>query len=226
MAVVSGYRQSTEHVRNRVASRLATLARKPKPVSRDWLDVRYTTERLDCVQIGAIISRDPKTVWSWLKYYGIQTRGRGTHGHLRKGRPSGFRLSPQTRAKLSAIAKADGRVPYDRALGPYMKGRRGAAATNWKGGVTPERQAFYSSEEWKTTCKAVWKRADAHCERCGRDHNVERERGSFHVHHIVSFAVRELRAEPSNLSLLCAPCHRFVHSKRNVRRELLQGVAR
>jgi len=43
----------------------------------------------------------------------------------------------------------------------------------------------------------------------------------FHVHHIVSFAVRELRAAVSNLALLCEDCHRFVHSNANTACEFL-----
>lgn len=42
-----------------------------------------------------------------------------------------------------------------------------------------------------------------------------------HIHHIVSFAVKGLRAEVTNLALLCVACHRYVHSKRNVDREYL-----
>ena len=221
MAVKVGYVQTAEHVRRRTAARLATLATRPKPVSKGWLEARYLGEQLDCVQIGALLERDPKTIWSWLRHYGIPIRGRGTHGRQPRGRAPGFRLTAETRAKLSAIAKRDGRVPYDPSVGPYPRGRRGAAATNWKGGVTPERQAFYASDEWKQACKAVWARANAQCERCGCHHNSPATRGTFHVHHIVSFAVRAVRADPTNLALLCAPCHRFVHSKANTQSEFL-----
>ena len=43
----------------------------------------------------------------------------------------------------------------------------------------------------------------------------------FHIHHVVSFADKELRAEPSNLVLLCEACHQFVHSRENLTREYL-----
>lgn len=115
-------------------------------------------------------------------------------------------------------------MPYLLADGSHaMKGRTGANHPSWKGGVTPERQAFYASPEWREACCAVWHRADAQCERCTADHRDHSQRGSFHVHHIVSFAVRELRASVSNLALLCRDCHLFVHSKKNVTGEFLGG---
>ena len=43
----------------------------------------------------------------------------------------------------------------------------------------------------------------------------------LHIHHIVSFADTDLRAEVSNLVLLCVKCHRFVHSKNNITQEYL-----
>ena len=224
---LKGYRQTVLHVRRRTWSRLATLAQKPKPVSRRWLVSRYITQRLNCEQIGAMLGRDPKTIWTWLKYYGIPTRPRGaasSPGTFRKGQVnpfSGRHHTLATREKLRMIALADGRVPYDPAVGSYMKGRTGAASTNWRGGISPERQAFYASEEWRAACKAVWARADARCERCKVHHNTAPRRGTFHVHHIIGFAVHGLRAEPSNLALLCKSCHLFVHSKLNAECEFL-----
>ncbi len=96
-----------------------------------------------------------------------------------------------------------------------MHGKRGSASHNWKGGCTPERQSFYTSEGWAKACSAVWKRDNATCQRC----SVRRkDTDNLHVHHIVSFAVKELRAETTNLVLLCTSCHRWVHSKRNTER--------
>ena len=95
-----------------------------------------------------------------------------------------------------------------------MYGRRGADASNWKGGCSPDRQSFYSSFEWAKASIAVWKRDKHKCQRCdrpGRD-----------IHHIVSFSVKELRAELNNLILLCVKCHHFVHSKKNKAREFIK----
>lgn len=97
-----------------------------------------------------------------------------------------------------------------------MFGKRGADCSNWKGGITAERQSFYSSIEWKTVCRYVYKRDNAQCQRCG----VKNE--NLHVHHIVSFSNKKLRAEKSNLILLCKKCHNFVHSKANIDNEFIR----
>lgn len=190
----------------------------------------YWDERKNCVEIGSLVGRDPKTVWSWMATAGIPTRRRGgasSPGSFSPGQVSAFKGKRHTlanRERFRTISIADGRVPYLKNGKHHLKGKRGADTPNWKGGHTPERQAFYSTAKWRAACVAVWHRADAKCERCGADHRLltKEERGSFHVHHIVSFRVRALRADPTNLALLCAGCHRFVHSKANESREFLK----
>ena len=49
---------------------------------------------------------------------------------------------------------------------------------------------------------------------------------NLHVHHIVTFANKKLRADIDNLVLLCAKCHRFVHSKKNNNREYTREEVR
>lgn len=224
---LAGYKQAPEHVRKRIAARLATLAVKPLPVTPEWLRAKYIDERQDCVQIGRTLQKDPKTIWAWLKKCGIHTRPRGAPAEFlfKKGAPSlftGRKHTPETKAKFRDLRLADGHVPYLKNGVHHLKGKPREQHPNWKGGLTPERQAFYATAEWRAACVAVWKRADAKCERCHRDHRtVDRKAEKFHVHHIVSFMVRELRAEPSNLALLCAGCHRFVHGRKNIAREFL-----
>ncbi len=104
-----------------------------------------------------------------------------------------------------------------------MWNRRGELNPRWDGGVTPERQAFYTSQEWKRACSAVWKRDKATCQRCGLCRG-ERPDMPYHIHHVAPFSVRELRADAGNLVLLCEACHHFVHSKRNVNREYLPKI--
>ena len=228
MDQLRGYVQTDAHVLARIAARLATLAAKPKPVSKDWLVSHYALLGIDCVQIGGMVGKDPKTIWSWMKHYGIETRPRGSDKRqwFSKGHASPFagrKHSEETKEAIRRARLADGRVPYLLKNGEHaMRGRTGDKHPGWKGGRTPERQAFYASTEWKEACKSVWTRANALCERCGTDHRAEGMRGTFHVHHIVSFQVRELRATVSNLALLCDKCHRFVHSKRNTTREFLK----
>ncbi|HLF13212.1 MAG TPA: HNH endonuclease signature motif containing protein [Gammaproteobacteria bacterium] len=197
--------------------------------TREWLISEYVEKCRSANEIALEIGRDATRVLEWLNDYGIRTRPRGhNHAQLAKdGSPfRGKSHTPETRARLREIALADGRVPFNRLVGPPMRGKRGAETINWKGGVTPERQAFYSSREWKDACRAVWARADAYCERCGLDsREVDLTIAPFHVHHITSFAVRELRSVLTNLALLCAPCHRFVHSRGNIDNELLRDAA-
>jgi len=100
-----------------------------------------------------------------------------------------------------------------------MYGRTGENNSNWKGGITPDRQEFYISDEWKKACSTVYKRDNAQCQRCGSKDNL-------HVHHIVTFANKELRADIDNLVLLCAKCHRFVHSKKNINKEFIREEVR
>ena len=190
-------------------------------VTRDWLVAHYSLLGLDCVQIGGMLKRDPKTIWSWMKSCGIPTRQRGHNcAQLPKGRPPGFKLTEAHKQRLREARVADGRLPHMKD-GRHWLHHDGAVHPNWKGGITPERQEFYASAEWKDACKAVWARADASCERCGTHHSATEARGTFHVHHIASFANHDLRAAVSNLALLCKPCHLFVHSRRNGAREFL-----
>lgn len=214
-----------------------TAPKKYKPrVGREWLENEYVAKGRDCTQIGAELGKDPSTIRGWLVTYGIPTRPRGANGGARahafkKGQPSAFKGRRHNAAALEKIKQstiADGRVPYLVNGKPWMTGRVGAANPNWKGGATPERQEFYRSPEWKTAAHAVWVRADAKCERCGVDYRIVRKQAGhrkFHVHHIVSFSVRELRTEMNNLVLLCADCHWWVHGKSNVNREFLGAVA-
>jgi len=85
-----------------------------------------------------------------------------------------------------------------------MWNRKGELNPNYKGGISPERQAFYSSEEWK---------------KGGQKKNTDIP---FHIHHIKSFADKELRTDSDNLILLCEPCHWWVHSKENKNHEYIQ----
>ncbi len=96
-----------------------------------------------------------------------------------------------------------------------MWNKRGELNPRWLGGVTPQRQAFYTSREWKNACSFVWKRDEATCQRCGllRGGRLDMP---FHIHHIASFSVAKTRADPANLVLLCEVCHQFVHSRKNV----------
>ena len=215
------YRRKTKSGQNYCDTKCkAEWQRTQKPVTKEWLHDHYIVKGMDTYQIGRLVKRDPKSVWNWLKDLGIPTRPRGgptSKSSFKKGAPNLFQgrhHTPETRARMSAVAKATGRVPYDPAVGSYMKGRKGADTPGWKGGITADRQSVYSSLAWKIAVSAVWKRDDAKCQKCGKKKNEHRDT-PFDVHHIQSFGIKNLRCETSNLVLLCEPCHYWIHSKKN-----------
>jgi hypothetical protein len=201
---------------------------RPERPSPDELRDMYEVQGLTANDIAAAVGRNAKTAWSWLRAAGIQTRPRGiasAGNWFQSGQPSAFKgrsHTPKTRNVIRAARLADGGVPYMRNGQHWLKGVTGAGHPLWKGGITPERQLFSNSPEWKAAARAVWIRDQCKCRRCGRKpprKGPKHNRG--HVHHIVSFRVRELRLDLGNLILLCAGCHQWVHSRANVLKELV-----
>lgn len=220
-----------------------------KPVSREELFNLYVEKGLSTYAIAKRVHRNPKRVYEWLVGFGIQPRPRGwstasgtqpfhSRTWLEREYTENLRsakdiadecevtennilfflrkLGIPTRSMDEIRAKK-----YWGAIGPDnpMYGRRGEQNPHWKGGVTPERQGFYLSAEWKSVSQKVWKRDNATCRRCG----LRMAPGvQMHIHHKISFAYAPLRARLSNLVLLCEPCHDWVHSKRNWTREWIE----
>lgn len=194
---------------------------------REWLVREYINKRRSANDIAREIGRDPKRVWEWMRDYGIEIRPRGTdYGNgFKAGNESPFKgmsHTPENKERFRQLRLLDGRLPYIKD-GKHWLHHEGAVSPAWKGGITPERQAFYASEEWRKTVKVVWARDDAKCCRCGKHHNTTASRGTFHIHHIVSFQNKDLRASAENLVLLCRDCHLFVHSNANVGGEFMRA---
>lgn len=208
-------------------SKTASLIARP---SAERLTELYVTQGMGCPEIGRMYERDPKTVHYWLRRASIPTRPRGAdqaQWFAKGGDPrsfSGTKHSAETKAKLAIASK--GRIPFLRNGQHWLLTVPADQNPNWKGGATPERQEFYRSTEWKRAVRAVWRRANACCERCGLDwRTVDRATTpTFPIHHIVSFAVRELRAAVDNLALLCRPCHLWVHSNANTAGEFIKPM--
>lgn len=201
-----------------------------RPISREELSRLYINEKKSANEIARLVGRNSKRVWEWLIFYGVATRSRGhdVAQHFKKGHKIGVGriISEKQKEVLREARKRDGSKGLFKNGVHVLKGRKGAAHPRFKGGMTPERQAFYSSDEWKEACKIVWHRADAKCERCTLDHRtIDRSQVSFHVHHVISFQIRATRAIPSNLLLLCQDCHRFVHSKLNTAKQFIGEAA-
>lgn len=200
---------------------------KARPTDAD-LRRLYVDEGRTCPEIARGIGCDPTTVHYWLKAAGIPTRPRGNLANMGgKRRAPGWRPTPAQVENVKAATIRRGGVPYLKDGKHWLAGKAPQDNPNWKGGVTAERQAFYNTKPWKVACVAVYARTNGFCERCGTDsRKVKRTPRQFHIHHIVSFAVEALRAEPSNLALLCRDCHFWVHSRANVDRVFLRAAER
>jgi hypothetical protein len=170
--------------------------RESKPFRElGWLLENYVARQRSTGDIAAEFGTTDAAILFWLRKHGIPRRTVSEARKLKKWGASG----------------ADN----------PMWNKRGELNPRWLGGITPERQSFYTSRAWKVACATVWKRDRARCRRCDlrRDDALDMP---FHIHHIVSFADKALRADTSNLVLLCETCHQFVHSRENLTREYLQ----
>lgn len=201
--------------------------RELKGFTKEWLYDEYIVKGKNANQIAKEIGRDGKRVWEWLKLYDIPTRSRGDNykeNLIFDGSTFlGKKHTKETRERIRQISLEDGRVPYLR-NGVHWLHTKGAKHPSWKGGITPERQAFYASQEWVDAVKKVWHRDNATCQRCGKHHNTAKNRGTFHIHHIVSFQAKELRSEVNNLILLCKECHYWVHSNANTQKSFIKEI--
>ena len=188
----------------------------------EWLFQKYVVEGLSTYDIGKIVGRDPKNVYNKLKDFGIPTRTRGEtlqkNAWWKQGLPSkriGKKHSDKTKIKISETRIKKGIKGMSGKDNP-MFGKR---SPNWKGGVTPERQKLYGQELWKSIVKEVFERDNWLCKKCGGKHEY---RNPLHTHHIKSWAdYPDNRFDLGNLITLCKRCHNWIHSKKNIERELL-----
>lgn len=167
--------------------------REPKLLwDKEWIKTKYFDEKLSVTEIGELCGCTHKNVSYWLKKHGFKGR---TVSEVRRHKYWG--------------SKGD-KNP--------MFGKTGEENPQWKGGVTPERQRFYSSMEWRALIPVIFKRDDNKCRRCGKQHETKRD---LHIHHIIPFKFKEFRTVEDNLMLLCQKCHGWVHSKKNINKEYL-----
>lgn len=202
-----------------------------KPVTKEWLYRKYIVEKIDCPEIAKIVNRDPKSVYNWLVDFGIPTRPRG-YSHeknpkfafWKNGEKNPFLGNKLSEERKKEISKRNsGSKPKLCGEKHPQYGKVKELNFNWKGGSTPERQSFYGSRKWKEVSRAIYQRDNWTCQKCGRKTSASFKRTGFSIHHIVSFSEnKELRAEKSNLVLLCRPCHLWVHSNKNVEKEFIK----
>lgn len=201
------------------------LQREKLGFTKEWLYSEYIINKKSANQIAKEIKKDAKRVWEWIINYNIPTRPRGTdYGQaFKKGHKIcvGRKISDKHKTLLKELRLKDKHVPYLK-NGIHWLHHPGAISPNYKGGVTPERQSVYSSLEWIEAVKKVWKRDNAVCQNCGKHHNNKENRGTFHIHHLFSFAeYKHLRCNSDNLVLLCKECHLWVHSNENKENKFL-----
>jgi hypothetical protein len=203
-------------------------AQRQKVVSKEWLHQKYVVEGLGTYEIAKLVGRDPKRVYEWLQQDGIPMRTRHDSvvamnkrsDTIEKRRVStANRIVTEAQKRKLSASRTGKHYPKLQGDGNGMFGKCREQSPTWKGGLTPERQALYSSLEWSNVVVAVWRRDAATCQKCGC---LKTKDKTFDIHHIVEFAFEPLRAEVSNLVLLCRECHKFVHSRKNVSREFLR----
>lgn len=100
-----------------------------------------------------------------------------------------------------------------------MHGKTGAANPRYVDGSSPQRQRMYAQGEGNAFIRGVLARDGYCCRKCGAPKGAPK---SLHVHHIAPWAGNEaLRFEVTNAVTLCRPCHSWVHSRANDKREFL-----
>lgn len=162
---------------------------------KDWLVEEYVNKQRSTGEISEQFGVTDSAILFWLKKHKISRRN------------------------VSQARK----IKHWGAFGPDnpMWNKLGELNPNWKGGITPERAAFYVSQEWKNACSFVWKRDKATCQRCNI-HKDDSPDMPFHIHHIKSFKHKETRADTNNLVLVCEVCHHWIHSNANTNNEFIE----
>jgi thymidylate synthase (FAD) len=173
---------------------------------RAWLDQRYNDERRSIQEIADECGVTHHTIRKWLRKHGVQAPVGGHHRFEKAHRPwnkgKTYRLGPR---ELS-----------DEWIEANQRARSGRASNFWKGGMSSERQAI---GRW-TTQKApeIHRRNHWTCQLC------HQRSSELHCHHIVPVWADPSRArDESNLTSLCARCHRQVHKDELAYVEILGG---
>ena len=90
--------------------------------NREWLNAEYTEKKRSAANIANEFGITEAAIFFWLRKHNIPRRDMG---------------SIRSEKYWSLSGKKNG-----------MYGKTGKENPNWLGGVTPDRQAFYSSIEW------------------------------------------------------------------------------
>jgi hypothetical protein len=158
---------------------------------REWLYEEYITKQRSAENIAAQFSITENAILFWLGKHKIPTR------------------SVSDVRKIKHWGAAGEKNP--------MFGKTGVLNPNWRGGLTPLRQQFYSRPEWKKLVRDVRKR-DKYCRLCSSDEKLE-------IHHIEPFSQAPLLVmDIGNVILLCHKCHKKMQRKENRWRKKLYAL--
>jgi hypothetical protein len=160
---------------------------------KEWLFEKYITEKMTIPQLAELCGCTDSNISFWINKHQIP-----------------FRSISETR-----------KIKYWGSKGSLngMYGKTGKLNKNFKGGISPLRQSFYSSLEWKLIVPIIFKRDNYRCRRCNTTHL--HKTNPLHIHHIVSFQYDDLRTEQNNLIILCKKCHNWVHSNKNLNNDYI-----
>jgi hypothetical protein len=93
-----------------------------------------------------------------------------------------------------------------KSCGCYMHDLSGENHWNWKGGITPERNKYMDTKEYKEWRKAVFRGDSYLCTKCEL-------KGVLNAHHLYNYSTYPtLRLDVSNGVTLCKGCHNEFHT--------------
>lgn len=168
-----------------IQSREAGPSRETWWQNEEYLRSEYIVKKLSTPSIARNVASTPSTVITWLKKFGIELRGQGSHW-------SWTPIPEETRQKMSAAKK-----------GKFL----GEDNPNWKGAeisADVRERRSYIAKKWRETILARDKNT---CQKCG-----SKER--LHVHHLIPFADDpDRRWDLKNGITVCVSCHEAIHQR-------------
>lgn len=204
---LSGKKQNSEWIRNRVESRLRNNTYSPSLETRLKIGDKNrgrvlsleTRQRMSEAQKGH--TRRGWRIEDTSKYKGRIPYNKGFHKH-------GFKECEVCSKRYPILSKREvGRTRFCSSVcrGKYYSGEN---HKDWKGGITTESEKIRKSNAYIVWRDAVRRINNYTCQECGV------RGGNLHVHHIKPFSTHpEIRMAIDNGTTLCVKCHRKIHSK-------------
>jgi len=169
---------------------------------------------------------------------------RRTEEHIRKLRGRHWKLSEETKKKLSIAFKGKKRPPFSeehrRKLSEAKKGGKcywygkhrseeikkkmseaemGEKNHNWQGGISSESTRIRMGIDWRLWREAVFARDNWTCQKC------KKKGGKLTPHHIQNFAqYPELRFAIDNGITFCEKCHRIFHRQFGIKNNNIEQI--